>query len=162
MVGIGKIGLKNLEARPPMRQFQPKSGPPFTWCLHLCPRAQTLLRLVAVSLIPLFFAACGSAVPHRRASLSPSGAGESWHAVLPSPVVTAYDEIGPHDLAYSRRDSELAIRSEATVNGVADSWPSPERPSLSQTRRLYLNNRPETVVYFRDSYQLRTYRTYAH
>lgn len=116
----------------------------------------------AVSLM-LVAGACGSAVPHRRASLGPAGtAADSWHVVLPSPVTHEYAEIQPGDEAYARRDTALALRPDPIVDGVAASWPSPERPSLSETRRLYLNNRPETVVYFRSAHERRTYRTYAY
>lgn len=121
-----------------------------------------VLLLGALALTPLA-GGCGSAVPHRRASLGPAGtAANSWHVVLPSPVTSEYGEIQPGDAAYARRDMALALRPELGVDGVADSWPSPERPSLSETRRLYLNSRPETMVYFRSSNQRRTYRTYAY
>lgn len=143
-----------------MRQSEPKNDGSNAWSSRAGLRARAILVCFAAAIVPFFLVGCGSSVPHRRASLSPSGAGDSWHAVLPSPIVSASDEIGQGDLAYARRDDALALRADAPLNGVAESWPSPERPSLAQTRRLYLNNRPETVVYFRDSDRRRTYRAY--
>lgn len=126
-------------------------------------RARTIVLLLGASGLAAFANGCGSSVPHRRASLAPAGsAADSWHVVLPSPVTPEYAEIQPGDAAYGRRDATLAIRPDPVVDGVAASWPSPERPSLSETRRLYLNNRPETVVYFRGAQERRTYRTYAY
>lgn len=122
-----------------------------------------LASVVGAMSLNLLAGACGSSVPHRRASLGPAGtAADSWHIVLPSPVTPEHAEIQPGDEAYARRDTALALRPDPIVDGVAASWPSPERPSLAETRRLYLNNRPETVVYFRGAHERRTYRTYAY
>lgn len=117
----------------------------------LCPIAATALVVAG---------GCGSSVPHRRVSLAPTGASSSWNTVLPSPATEEFDEIRPGDLAYARRDSEMAMRHELPVNAVTDSWTTPDRPSLAQTRRLYLNNRPETVVYFRGQRERSAYRRY--
>lgn len=130
------------------------------------PLHTSVLRLASVvgaTSLMLLAGACSSAVPHRRASLGPAGtSADSWHVVLPSPATDEYAEIRPGAEAYARRDTALALRPDPIVDGVAASWPSPERPSLSETRRLYLNNRPGTVVYFRGTHERRTYRTYAY
>jgi hypothetical protein len=46
-----------------------------------------------------------------------------------------------------RRDGVLNVRDpESTL--AANLWPDPYRPSLDQTRRLFLSSCPNTVTYF--------------
>lgn len=119
---------------------------------------------------------CGSTVAHRReramgpevvsatpaevtGSGSGSAAGSSWDVVLAPESASDGDLVWPGDGAYARRDAELAMRIEGPIDGVSSSWPQPDRPSLDQTQRLFLNRRAEDVVYFRREGERHRYRT---
>lgn len=103
---------------------------------------------------------CGTAVKERSVALTTSDRGESWSAVLPSPVVSQEAMIEPGDALYGRRDATLAIRADDPLMGVEASWPEATRPSLDRTRRLNLWRSPESVLYFRSHDVRREYRTY--
>ncbi|MBX3317751.1 MAG: hypothetical protein KF902_12915 [Phycisphaeraceae bacterium] len=131
--------------------------------MHISTPQRPLQACAHLALLALLFSllGCGSSVPTRRASLAPTGSGDSWHAVLPSPEAYPEDEITPGDPLYARRDSALAIRPEPVADALRDSWPTSERPSLANTRRIHVGRQPETVIYFRRDADRRTYRTYA-
>ena len=120
------------------------------------------VAILALGLAPLFGAlggslsGCGSAVPVRRESAMPAatdgatGAGSTWSTVLASEHASETDLVWPGDGAYARRDAQLALRIDSPVDGVASSWPEPARMSLDDARRLYLNRRAESMLYFHD------------
>jgi hypothetical protein len=77
------------------------------------------------------------------------GGGSTWEAVLPSPYVA--QGLGSYDARqyaeFSRNDARMSARP-ARARLATNQWPENPRPSLSRARRLYLETRPEQVLYF--------------
>ncbi len=49
----------------------------------------------------------------------------------------------------ARRNAALVARAPATTF-EQDTWRSPTRPTLDRTRRVFIQQRPENVIFFRD------------
>lgn len=126
--------------------------------------ARTLVRLLAsivvVGVMGAGLAGCGGDVKQRTVALTTSDRGETWDAVLPSPVVSSQAMIEPGDELFGRRDATLAIRNDEPLMGVDSSWPEARRPTLDRTGRLNLWRSPESVLYFRSHDVRREYRTH--
>lgn len=117
---------------------------------------------VAIALVAL--AGCGSTVAHRRErAMTPevgaTAGGSSWNTVLAPERAADADLVWPGDGAYARRDAELALRIDGPIDAVASSWPQPERLSLEDSRRLYINRQAESMLYFRDRHRGHGYRS---
>ncbi len=125
------------------------------------------LATIALLMIPVLCAptGCGSTVPVRRESAMPApadarpGAGSTWSTVLAPERASEMDLVWPGDGAYARRDAELAYRIDGPVDAVASSWPQPQRMSLEDSRRLYINRQAESMLYFRDRHRGHGYRS---
>lgn len=64
--------------------------------------------------------------------------------VFSDPALALPPELDPN---FARRDPSLSPLYVAALQ-ARDQWPEPERPSLRDTRRLQLNARPDTYLYF--------------
>ncbi|MBY0311275.1 MAG: hypothetical protein K2W85_04335 [Phycisphaerales bacterium] len=94
--------------------------------------------------------ACGAPLA-RRPATEPIVEGEagSWSLVMNSPsVAMALADIEPRRLPeYSRNDRALNVRTFGPLT-ASNQWPEPQRPSLAFSRRVYLNPRADTVLFF--------------
>lgn len=119
---------------------------------------------LAAGAMLLSLAGCGSTVAHRRErAMAPdattAAAGSSWNTVLAPEQASDADLVWPGDGAYARRDAELALRIDGPIDAVASSWPQPQRLSLEDSRRLYINRQAESMLYFRDRHRGHGYRS---
>lgn len=74
-------------------------------------------------------------------------------AVFGSPDMLAAADlrgVSSDDVALlSRRDATLVARAPVTTF-EQDAWRSPTRPTLDRTRRVFIQQQPENVIFFRD------------
>ncbi len=94
----------------------------------------------------------GCAAPlTRRPPTEPIVEGEagSWAMVMHTPgVASAFADVDPRRLTeFSRNDRSLSVRTFGPVT-ASGQWPEPSRASLSSPRRVYLNPRADTVLFF--------------
>lgn len=94
----------------------------------------------------------GCAAPlTRRPPTEPVVEGEagSWAMVFPSSrVALAMVDVDPRGLPeYSRNDRALNVRTFGPLT-ASTQWPDPQRPSLAFPRRVYLNPRADTILFF--------------
>ena len=54
---------------------------------------------------------------------------------------------------YSRRDRQLAVRSEASL-GMNDQWDPPLRPDAYRPRRIWIDTSPGSLLYFEPERQV--------
>src|SRR5262249_10800783 len=75
--------------------------------------------------------------------------GGSWSLVFNTPTGTrGTGGAGPEEFAeYSRNDGVLAARPDGPLLATAE-WPERERVSLEYPRRVFLDNRPDQLLFF--------------
>jgi hypothetical protein len=110
------------------------------------PAAGLVLIVLGVALL----SGCAANLERRPRSEAFAGnqAG-SWELVFPSPTTIAYaGDADPRTLPeYSRADSRLNTRPNTPLL-ASNQWPEPDRPSLRYQRRIYIDPRPENLLFF--------------
>jgi hypothetical protein len=86
---------------------------------------------------------CASPPPRQIQGAFLGNQGGSWEAMLP-PDGAALADAGTETW---RRDSALNLTEAGSILET-DLWPEPYRPSLDQTRRVFISSCPGTVTYF--------------
>ena len=92
---------------------------------------------------------CVASLDRRPVQTSIGSGGSTWEAVLPSPgTVQALGSFDARQYAeFSRNDAKLSPRP-VQARLATNQWPEAPRASLSRARRLYLETRPDQVLYF--------------
>lgn len=107
------------------------------------PRATIRCALSASAVGALLAAGCASPPPQQVRGAFLGNQGGSWEALLPADgsAVLATGEEG------WRRDEALNVTRAGSILET-DLWPEPYRPSLDQTRRVFISSCPNNVTYF--------------
>jgi hypothetical protein len=71
-------------------------------------------------------------------------------AVFASPGLLAATGGYPEDARDVGRRDDLLARRAPEAAYAQDAWTEPDRPSLSSSRRIYIDAQPDRVIYFRD------------
>lgn len=110
--------------------------------------------LMAGCCCALAFGACSrTAVPVASRPISGGDGGASAEVVFNSPM------LAHADFDSSWRDGTISRREELTPYERA-AWPTRTRPDIGRPRRIYLDNRPETYLFFREEGRRYEHRGY--
>jgi len=105
----------------------------------------------AAAVIGALATGCASGVPAREAAWGEGGGGQgrSWEAVfLPAGTAVALLRDEPtRRPEYARLDDDLSVRRARPLLATAQ-WPERARPTVTRTRRVFLERDARSVLFF--------------
>lgn len=111
-------------------------------------RIARVLALACAGGMLAALAACQARVHERPRQPRLGEQGAAWESVFATPFVQ--QRLGDDQSQYpehARADAALAHRPPQPILATRE-WPEPQRPSLTRPRRVYLQTRPETLLFF--------------
>lgn len=111
----------------------------------MLPRVHMVMGAALTACLSLASLGCSSPVARRVEPRFRLHGSEAPAAIVFSdPGSPELATIGPE---LARLDGTLSPRIASAQHAI-DAWPEPARPSLRHTRRILVNQRPDTFIYF--------------
>lgn len=116
----------------------------------ISPRVAMLSIAIVIAPFLTMLTGCAAELERRPDTAAVVGnQARSWELVFASPTTVAYhDQLDPRALPeYARADARLNARPNTPLL-ASNQWPEPDRPSLRYPRRVWIDTRPESILFF--------------